>query len=128
MAYPPGLLPARSWMRIMNGLADHFGDNAELDAGTMTEITQLLLDGSADASSYRRSRQVMRSLPAQATPVRIMDVPFIRHEHDEIPERLVVPNPDVKSLANCSACHPRAAQGSFAERDIRIPGYGNWDD
>ena len=30
MAYPPGLLPGRSWQRLMGNLADHFGDNAEL--------------------------------------------------------------------------------------------------
>ena len=31
MAYPPGLLPARSWEKIMAGLESHFGDNAELE-------------------------------------------------------------------------------------------------
>jgi hypothetical protein len=34
----------------------------------------------------------------------------------------------VKSFANCNACHTRAAEGSFRERDIRIPGAGKWDD
>ena len=28
MAYPPGLLPGRSWEKLMTGLADHFGENA----------------------------------------------------------------------------------------------------
>jgi hypothetical protein len=30
MAYQPGLLPAASWNRIMDGLADHFGENASV--------------------------------------------------------------------------------------------------
>ncbi|MDH5218993.1 MAG: diheme cytochrome c, partial [Gammaproteobacteria bacterium] len=30
MAYQPGLLPARSWEKMMDNLADHFGENAEL--------------------------------------------------------------------------------------------------
>jgi hypothetical protein len=30
IAYPPQMLPARSWKKIMAGLADHFGENATL--------------------------------------------------------------------------------------------------
>ena len=33
--YQPGLLPAVSWERIMGGLEDHFGENAELDNGDL---------------------------------------------------------------------------------------------
>ena len=51
MAYPPGLLPAQSWQKLMGGLADHFGDNAELDAGLHNQIAQYLTDNSADAST-----------------------------------------------------------------------------
>jgi nitrate/TMAO reductase-like tetraheme cytochrome c subunit len=29
MAFQPGFLPARSWNRIMDGLADHFGEDAD---------------------------------------------------------------------------------------------------
>ena len=36
MAYPPGLLPARSWTKVMSGLDNHFGDNAELDAASIS--------------------------------------------------------------------------------------------
>ena len=43
MAYPAGLLPVSSWRRIMANLDDHFGDNAELDAQTATQITDYLI-------------------------------------------------------------------------------------
>jgi len=128
MAFPPGLLPARSWDKLMNGLDDHFGDNAELEPGTQAALTQYLQDNSADNSDYRRSRKLMRSLASSQTPLRITKIPYIRHEHDEIPARMVSDNRDVGSLSNCMACHQQADKGSFSERDIKIPGYGSWDD
>ena len=42
LVYQPGLLPARSWDRIMATLSDHFGDNAELDPAASSEIRRLL--------------------------------------------------------------------------------------
>jgi len=42
LVYQPGLLPARSWDRIMTALSDHFGDNAELDPAASSEIRRFL--------------------------------------------------------------------------------------
>ena len=128
MAYSPGLLPGSSWMKMMSGLEDHFGDNAELDAETENSITNLLLANSADRSDYRRARKFNRSIQPGNAPLRISETPYFRHEHDEIPNRMVTGNPKVKSFSHCNACHTKAEQGSFNEHDIRIPGYGRWDD
>lgn len=128
LAYPAGLLPARSWQKLMGGLNNHFGDNAELSPELTQEITDYLVANSADASSYRRSQQITRSVGAEETPLRITDTAFFRREHRELPAKLVKDNPQVKGFSNCNACHQRAEQGSFSEREIRIPGYGRWDD
>jgi len=128
MAYPPGLLPARSWEKVMAGLNDHFGDNAELDDVTRNVISEFLLANSADKSGYRSSLKFNRSINSDEAPIRISQTPYFRHEHDEIPDRLVSANPKVKSFSQCNACHTKAEQGSFNEHDIRIPGYGKWDD
>ena len=32
IAYPPRMLPAESWRRVLNGLPNHFGTDASLDA------------------------------------------------------------------------------------------------
>jgi hypothetical protein len=128
MAYPPGLLPAASWQRIMSGLDDHFGDNAELDPVTQKKLTAFLLRHSADRSGYRRPRNVLRSLEDKPAPLRITATRYFRKAHREIPTRLVTGNEKVKSFSNCNACHLRAEQGLFNEHDIRIPGYGRWDD
>lgn len=128
MAYSPALLPASSWMKMMSGLENHFGDNAELDAETERSITDLLLANSADRSDYRRARKFNRAIHVSDAPLRISETPYFLHEHDEIPGRMVTGNPEVKSFSHCNACHTRAEQGSFNEHDIRIPGYGRWDD
>ena len=128
MAYPPGLLPGRSWNKLMNGLEDHFGDNSELDTNVQTEITQYLVNNSADNSDYRRSRKIMRTLSFNETPLRITKVPYIRREHNEIPATMIKNNKKVGSLSNCTACHQNADKGSFSERDISIPGFAKWDD
>lgn len=128
MAYPPGLLPARSWQKLMSGLENHFGEDASLDAATVAELTRYLTDNSADNSTARFAKKLQRRLAADETPLRITELDFFKREHDELPVRLYRDNPKVGSLSNCSACHTRAENGSFREREINIPGYGRWED
>ena len=128
MAYPAELLPTRSWKKMMSDLENHFGDNAELDKKTQLSIQTFLINNSAEKSDYRHSRKFNRSIKQTDTPLRISDVAYFKHEHDEIPQRMVTGNPKVNSFSQCNACHSKAEQGSFNEDDVRIPGYGKWDD
>lgn len=128
LAYPPGLLPARSWQAIMDGLEDHFGDNAGLDAATQRQLLDYLTQNSADHADYPLSRKIARQLAAGDAPLRISELPFFRREHDELTPAMVVDNPEVGSFSRCAACHRQAGQGSFREREIDIPGHGRWDD
>ena len=129
MAYPPGLLPSNSWRRIMTELADHFGDNAELDEQTAQQISDFMTSNAADKSRYRRSQQLMASINPSTgqAPMRITENPYFKHEHDEVPDR-VIKQSGATSLSHCNACHQRAEEGSFNEREIWIKGLGRWDD
>jgi hypothetical protein len=127
-AYQPGLLPAASWKKLMAGLDDHFGENAELDAQTRKELTDYLVMNAADnVEGYRRSAKIARSIGSDA-PLRITEVSYIRRKHNEIPMRVIKGNKEIGSLSNCVACHTRADTGSYTEREIRIPGIGRWED
>lgn len=128
MVYPPGLLPAVSWQKVMSGLEDHFGDNAELDVETQQAITSFLVSNSAEKSDFRRSRRFASATVSSNIVMRITEMPYFKHEHDEIPQRLVAGNKKVNSFSHCNACHRKAEQASFSESDINIPGYGRWDD
>lgn len=129
LAYPAGLLPARSWVTLMGGLQDHFGDDASLSQQDTQAITAWLVAHAADTRpDHDLARRVARSVPADQVPLRILDVPWLRHEHDEIPASVWRDNPEVGSLSNCASCHPGAAEGRLDEHGVRIPGVGRWDD
>ncbi|MBZ8141867.1 cytochrome C [Rubrivivax gelatinosus] len=110
VAYPPGMLPAESWKRVMNGLDRHYGSDASLDAAAQKQIAAWL---DTQAGSGRRAR----SAPPED---RITRSAWFEREHDEI-RAAVWQRKSVASPANCGACHPRAAQGDFEEHDVKIP-------
>ena len=123
-AYQPGLLPERSWRKMMDNLADHFGENAELDDADRQALTEYLATNAADHSNYRRLVKFMRSIRRSETPERIIDVSYFKSKHREVPRRVL----KKVSLSNCQQCHTKADTGSYSEREIDIPGYGRWED
>lgn len=110
IAYAPELLPAESWRKIMSGLDKHFGSDASVDAKDNQEITGFLVKNSS------------RRWSAPTAPLRITESAWFKRKHDAHEINPAVWNkPQVKSPANCSACHPQAERGNFNEHDIRIP-------
>lgn len=110
LAYPPGLLPADSWRRIMSGLDRHFGSDAALDTAMAQQIGAWL---QAHAGTYKR----VDTAPAQD---RITRSAWFERKHRRIAPA-VWQHTAVKSAANCAACHTGAAQGDFDEDRLRIP-------
>lgn len=110
VAFPPGMLAADSWRRLLSNLAHHYGVDASLDDATVHELATWL---GANAGSYRRVREA----PPEDRITR--SAWFIR-KHDEVPPALWK-RPAVKSAANCAACHTQADQGDFNEHAVRIP-------
>jgi cytochrome c553 len=120
MAYPPGLLPERSWRKMMAELDKHFGQNASLDAAATKAILDHLVENSAETSTHRRAVRFLRAVPATATPLRITENTYFVREHREVAPD-VWKLPKIGSPANCNACHADAEQGDFSERNVRIP-------
>src|SRR3546814_11192255 len=63
LAFPPGLLPARSWAALVDGAADHFGEELALPTGEATHILARRTwpagdDPDAHASGGRRLRRL----------------------------------------------------------------------
>ena len=83
------------------------------------DITAWLVANAAEAGTHPKSQKVLRSLGGEV-PLRISEVPYIRHEHHEL-QPSVFSRPAIGSLANCSACHSEAEQGVFDEDGVRIP-------
>jgi hypothetical protein len=115
MAFGPEFLPARSWVALTDGLANHFGENATLDPAIKQEIADYLVAHAADASGG--NGHYMRGLKASATPLRITETPYWigKHRHEVSAADFLSPN--VKSKANCVACHAGAARGLYEDDD-----------
>jgi mono/diheme cytochrome c family protein len=135
VAYPPGMLPAASWQRLMGKLARHFGTDASLDAASTKEIATWLTahadngrrhddedgddrdhDRGHDSNDHRKAQSDTAAVPED----RITRTAWFASEHHEVAAS-AWKRPAVKSAANCPACHARADQGVFDEDDVRIP-------
>lgn len=113
MAFPAGLLPARSWQAVMADLGNHFGENAGLDEATTKHITDYLVANAADAGG-KRSR-MLRGVGADAIPLRITEMPWWVREHNGEVRPGAFEDPRVGSKANCVACHRGADKGYFED-------------
>ncbi len=110
LAYPPGLLPARSWQRLMGGLDKHYGSDASLDAATVQQINAWL---QAHAGTYKRVNEE----PPQD---RITRSAWFERKHRKI-DPAVWKLASVKSAANCAACHTGADRGVFDDDHLQVP-------
>lgn len=106
LAYPPALLAAGDWQRLLAGLSDHFGSDAAVDATQQREIAAFLTRHAGNPG-------------AAGNPPRITRTARFVRKHDEIPARFWR-DPRVRSPANCEACHTRAGEGRFSEHEIGI--------
>lgn len=109
-AYPPGLLPQRSWTRIMTGLEKHYGTDASLDAATVKQLSTWL---QTHAGTYKRVSEE----PPQD---RITRSAWFERKHRKI-EPAVWKHASVKTAANCAACHTGTERGVFNDDRLRIP-------
>jgi len=107
VAYPPRLLPVRSWRAVMDRLDRHFGVDASLDPAMTAEITAFL------------ERHAGRDRGGPAT-LRITETPWFARKHRKIPIA-VWAGPIVKGAADCQACHPAADRGQYDDDTVRLP-------
>lgn len=108
-AYPPQLLPADSWQRLMKGLDRHFGTDASMDAASIAEIGAFL-------EKYAGNKRGI----AGETTLRVTETAWFQREHRKI-EAATWKHPKVRNASNCAACHTNAESGDYRERGIRIP-------
>lgn len=110
VAYPPQLLAKHGWQNVMNGLQKHFGSDASLaPADAKTILAFLERNAAPDGERF------------DATSGRITDTRWYGRKHHEIPSS-AFRSPEVKSAANCQACHEGADKGRFSEHALTAVG------
>lgn len=129
-AYQPGLLPSGSWQRLLSSdqLADHFGENAELDEADRKKVLDFVTRYAAEKSDYRISIKIANSVSSSNPPMRITKTRYIDRKHHELSDREVKNNKGVRFLGNCTACHRKAKEGVYEEDTVSIPNFPNWED
>lgn len=108
VAYPPELLPASAWRSILSGLDRHFGQNAELGPDVRAQLEGFVVSRAAPDG------------PGAVGTLRITEQPWFRDEHDDVPQGAVA-RPEIRTMANCAACHPRAEAWDFDDDRVRMP-------
>lgn len=111
MAFQPAFLPARSWNRILDGLADHFGEDASLAADKVEIIRAYLTANSGDVVMQGRARKYMQWVAPGGVPQRITENPDFLRKHP-FPDS-VWQDPKVVAKSNCAACHSGAERGRY---------------
>jgi hypothetical protein len=113
MLYPAGLLPARSWSAMIADLANHFGDNAELDPATAKRVADYLMANSADGVGV--SGKVLRGLDPTHVPKRITELPWWTRRHVKTGRvgTVELARKGAKFKGDCKACHVDAERGIF---------------
>ncbi len=117
-AYPPSLAPAQTWVAVMDGLDDHFGENATIDSATATVLRGWLADNSSEHWDTRPAVTLRTTDPAQ--PQRITAAPAWTRFHRRIAEA-VFKSQAVGAKGSCGACHHDASTGRFDPQQIAIP-------
>lgn len=104
LAFPPNLLPASSWHRLISTSAEHFGKDLTLDASTSARLSSFLTKFAGP--------------PATNASQRITTSVWWVRAHEGLSAssslRPILP-------VNCAACHREAEQGRFGEGEVVIP-------
>jgi len=111
MAFQPQMLPKKSWQKMMANLADHFGEDASLNAKITNSIEKYYVKNAAN--SGWRGGKFMRGLTDESAPLRITETPYWIREHNHEVPKSAWTNPKVKTKANCVACHRDAGRGNY---------------
>lgn len=114
LAFPAAMLPASSWKRMMGNLKQHFGDDASVDAQSAARITDYLVANAADTGGRRFSEKLLRGVSMNDAPLRITELPKWVKEHRKVPD-WEWRHKDVRTRANCTACHADAETGYYDE-------------
>jgi hypothetical protein len=112
IAFPPQLLSAASWRAVMGGLDRHFGSDASVEPAVRADVLAFL-----EKNAGRRDTSAM-GVPL----VRISETEWFRKEHRREIAAGTPKRADVRSIANCGACHTQAEKFDYSGRSLQVPG------
>ncbi len=116
VAFPPAMLIAEDWKKVLAALDNHYDDEVILDAQTHRLLEDFLLKNAGGQKVGGPGGKAQGSnLP------RLTGTAYFKRKHREV-SQADWRNPKVNTPANCAACHPDAEKGGYSEHDIIMPG------
>jgi cytochrome b len=112
-SYHPSLLPRSAWTSIVNGLDNHFGEDATLPADQVQEIATYLNTYAAEAWDAEAANRLANASAGE--PTRITKSPYFVAKHSGVDPAVF------ERRGNCIACHQDANTGRFDDHAIAIP-------
>jgi cytochrome c553 len=112
VTYPPALLAAPSWRAVMDGLPKHFGSDASVEPKVRVEILSFLENNAGNRDTSANGKPLLR----------ISETTWFAREHRKEIAAGTPKRADVKSIANCGACHSGADTGDFGKTGLQVPG------
>jgi cytochrome c553 len=126
IVYQGDFLPTKSWKYLFSNksLKDHFGKKVVLNNTIKKKFLEYYLKTASDVSKSKIAKKVNRSLEDNTTPIRVSQTAYIKDKHEDMTKRMVQRNKDVKSMANCVACHGKnAKKGIYNEDKVKVPNF-----
>ena len=115
--YPPHLLPKKSWELLMADLENHFGDDASISQDLNENILAFLVNNSAETSTMKSSFNFLNSIKNQDI-ITMTKTTYWEKTHKDISKE-IFNNKEVKSKANCKACHSDIEKGLIEKENIK---------
>ena len=118
IAYHPSLSPAATWSALLDGLKNHFGEDASLDPETTARLRDYLTSISAEYWDTRAAN--LFRIRDGAEPLRLTATPAWMRLHRHVAPALFA-SKAVGRAGACAACHQDAASGRFDPQAISLP-------
>jgi cytochrome b len=118
LAYPPELLPRRSWLRMLETQQSHFGEDLGLSTKTRDALSAIVR--AEGARPHWAGSMIQASVVEGDAPQRISETRFWRERHGHLDPRRFSVAP-VSGRHDCEACHADAASAIFSPRMIHLP-------
>lgn len=115
MVYFAEMLPRRSWVKILNDLSNHFGEDASVNPKVLTDIIDHHVANASDMVNSRGARKWREGLNKNEAPDSITLAPRFIRKHDDNEFTWMWEKRKVKSKADCVACHEDAQKGIFED-------------
>jgi Dihaem cytochrome c len=112
VAYPPALLAAPSWRAVMGSLDKHFGTDASLEPAARADILAFLEKNAGRRDTSAGGKPLLR----------ISETGWFAKEHRKEIAAGTPKRADVKTIANCGACHKGAESGDYGKAGLQVPG------